>query len=115
MSLVNGEENYNKLLLWANDIYSAEEKVVFDKMIRSTDIEEQKYAINTLNVRYKSDNNEPNIIKGSGANNTVNGSNSYKSFDDYQKDTSNPLYKASASFRQETERKLEKAMNAGLI
>ena len=82
-------------------------------MIKSSDINEQKYALNTLMSRYKADNNTPNEFKGGGS--TKSEAGMYRDMAQFMQDVSKPEYRNDPVFRKQVEAKLAKSRKAGLI
>jgi hypothetical protein len=104
--VVEGEENYNQMVEWADKNLSDDEKRVFNQSVTSNDITQAKFAVEALYNRYsKAEGGRPQrVIQGGKV--PQSNSGSFQSRAEVTEAMSNPKYETDPAYRAEVQRKL---------
>jgi len=110
---VGGEENYGKMLVWANENISEAAQKAFDLQIDSGDPEVIKTAVEGLATQYKANaGSEGDLI---GGDNTPSTSGTFfRSKAEMVAAQADPRYKTDANFRNEVAQKIGRAEQNGI-
>lgn len=108
LSDIGGESEFSKLLDWAKDGLSDEEKDAYNKSITGKSLPEQKLAVKNLFARYKSEATfEPSLRHGTTA--VVSNGDVYESRAQVTADMRKPEYKKDAAFRAKVQAKISRS------
>ena len=99
LDVVGGEEEYNKMIEWAQNNLSEKETQYFDEQV-GTDKEKTLFAVKALNAQYRNANGvQPKLSKAGGR----PGASGFESWSQVQKAMGDPRYKDDPAYRQKVE------------
>lgn len=105
-NVVDGEENYNQMIDWADKNLTDDEKQVFNQSVTSGNVTQAKFAVEALYGRYtKSEGGQPQRVIQEGKVPQSN-SGSFQSRAEVTEAMSNPKYETDPAYRAEVQRKL---------
>lgn len=104
---VGGQENYNKVVTWAQDNLSDQEIDTFNEGLASGNISQAKMMIEALNSRYiNQEGKKPDLVKGTQGTSTVG---AYESKAELMEAMSDPRYSKDPAYRKKVTQKLAKS------
>jgi hypothetical protein len=104
MSSVGGEAEYGKMTQWMAQSLSQDELARFNAVVDSGDQNAIKYAVDSMNVRYKQAvGSEPELIQSNNTNATVDKFTSTQEAVEARKD---PRYETDPAYREQVRAKL---------
>lgn len=104
--VVGGEEEYQKVIEWAGDNLTDEEKQIYNQAVESGNISQAKFAVEALYGRYnRNEGQKPSVIQGKTP--QTNTSAKFNSRQEVTEAMNNPKYQTDPAFRAEVIRKLK--------
>lgn len=105
-NITDGEENYTKMIDWADSNLESNEKEAFNQAVTSGNQAQAKFAVEALYGRYaKAEGGQPQrVIKGGKV--PQNNSGSFQSRAEVIEAMNSPKYQTDSAYRAEVERKL---------
>ena len=105
--VVDGKENYNKVVSWAEDNLSEAEIETFNEGLASGNISQAKMMVEALNSRYiNSEGKQPNLVEGKNPSTTVD---AYESKEQLMEAMRDPRYSKDPAYRKKVTMKLSKS------
>jgi hypothetical protein len=101
-----GKEKFEAAMKWAATGLSKDERIVYNAMVDSGNLEGAKLAMRGLMAKYATaEGSEPNLVSGEGAPATA-GAQSFRSNAEITKAMSDPRYKTDEAYRKEVAQRL---------
>lgn len=104
LSSVGGEQEYAKIVQWAQANLSQGEIAAYNASLETQDLDQAIFAIRGLHARYRSEvGTMPNFVQGQSGGNSAG---SYQSLAQLTKDMSDPRYETDPAYRSMVANKL---------
>lgn len=113
LSEVGGVEQYNKMISWAEQNYSAEEIASYANALQSPDVNVAKMAVQALNAKYTAAEGSAPSRSLSGTGTPGESVKPYASIQEASAATQNPRYNTDPAFRKEHAERLAATMKRG--
>lgn len=105
MEQAGGEDNFGRMIEWAQTGWSKDQIAAFNRQVESGDRHATSFAITGLKADFeKAVGRDPVLLKGTG--NPSGGSGVYSSVAEWQRDVRDPKYKTDPAFRDRVAAKL---------
>ena len=107
MATAGGQDQYNEMIQWASNNFSAEEIGAFNQATQNA--ASARFAIEALKNRYTAANgSEPSLVTGKRAAPSIQG---YRSNAELARDISDPRYSTDPAFRADVEARLARSQD----